>query len=401
MNQDALTVIIAESTRLGTHVLEKILEPYMDLRICRDDAALNQGLASPPAPRLCLISYLWPEVDVLLAQLQQHNPPIPAVLLASPDSDPATLAALSENFDCSILYRPYEPHQVIQEVLKQISRPLVSPPLTGLPVSEPEPEPVNPEPAEEPAPILAPVDILARDQAFCRRHHLPHSLMALRLQDMANLERELGTTICDQARQQLFAALADKLRREDGLFVTGANEIILTLPGTPPLGARVLAHRLCAWLQREEFRVDEFRIHFTIAAGIHCLSRESNESPEDALQAAQDAAAVAHASPHASAVHLSDVASEMAMHHVHQDEEAQQDHDAVDEADAPPAEEGSTMDPAQLWDTVAAILQRDDATASADTRAEVLERLTAMLRLLDENERMVLVDELLLASALP
>ena len=398
MNQDALTVVIAESTRLGTHVLEKILEPYMQIRVCRDDPALNKALAAPPSPRLCLISYLWPEIDVLLAQLRQHQPPVPAVLLASPDSDPQILADLSEQFDCSVLYRPYEPTQVMREVLSQISKPMSPIPLASDTASDTD---AAEEPVEELAPQEDPdrlLDIIGRDQAFCRRHRLPHSVVALRIQDLENLRRELGSQLCDEARSQLVDALQARLRREDGLIVSGVDRLLLTLPGTPPLGARVLAHRLCARLQREEFRVRDFRIHFTIAVGIHCLPTEGEESAEDSVQQAEDAALVAHANHHTSAVHLSDAASEQAMHHVHRHE--QQDEApplATEPADSAPV----TLDPEALWESVQSVLTESGEDAGSSARADVLKRLTATLRLLNENERLVLVDELLLASALP
>ena len=403
MNQDALTVVIAESTRLGTHVLEKILEPYMQVRICRDDPALNAALAVPPSPRLCLISYLWPEIDMLLAQLSQHEPPVPAVLLASPDSDPEVLAQLTEQFQCSVLYRPYEPTQVIREVLSQFSKPMAAIPVASeQAVDSHEPEPVAPEPEEQDGPDQS-LGILARDQAFCRRHRLPHSVMVLRIQDLENLRLELGEQICEDARSQLVDALDSRLRQEDGLVITDFDQLLLTLPGTPPLGARVLAHRLCAWLQREEFRVQDFRIHFTIAVGIHCLTGEGDETPEESLQLAHEAALVAHANHQTSAVHLSDAASEQAMHHIHREEESADadETETVQEPAPEPAAVATEPDPETLWESVQAVLTSADPETAGTARTDVLNRLTATLRLLSENERLALVDELLLASALP
>src|SRR5690606_39345723 len=45
---------------------------------------------------------------------------------------------------------------------------------------------------------------------------------------------------------------------------------ILSLPGTPPMGAPVLAHRICDWLHHEEIRQQHFNFPFSVNIGIHC-----------------------------------------------------------------------------------------------------------------------------------
>lgn len=402
MSQEALTVLIAESTRLGTHVLEKMLDPYLTLQICRDDPALNQALAQPATPRLCLISYLWPEIEVLLEQLSSHEPPIPAVLLASPDSDAEVLARLSDSHGCGILYRPYEPTQVIREVLRQIGQrqDIASPESALPPVLSSDVDATDAIETEELPDQENSLAILARDQAFCRRHRLPHSILAIIVQDLDNLQRELGDEVCDDAQAALVNALQEKLREEDTLILSDREKIVITLPGTPPLGARVLAHRLCSWLQREEFRIHEFRIHFTIAVGIHSLAQDGNEDAAQALEESLDTALHAHASARSSAVHLSDTASEQAMHHVHETEEETAPEPEPEQTVA--LDENATIENSdQLWETVVEILTQQHDGSDSDHRSAVISRLTETLKLLDENERMALVDELLLASSLP
>lgn len=395
MTQERLPVVIAESTRLGTHMLEKILDPYMSLRVCRDDSALNSALAEAAAPRLCLISYLWPDIDMVLKQLRQHEPAIPALLLASPESDAETLAYLCESYDCQVLYRPYEPQQVIRDILLQLAH-----------SDSPAPQDAAAAAANIPTITDAPevpareegAAILARDIAFCRRHSLSHSIMVLRIQDYENLHRELGSTICDRAQQGLVDALTARLRQEDALIISEPGQLALSLPGTPPLGARVLAHRLCAWLQQEEFRSGEFRIHFTVAAGIHCLVPEAGQTVDDILSEAQAAADLAHASHHSSAVHLSDAASELAIHHMGVHAETPAEENSMPE---PAAEEDlNEQDPEAIWQQLESMLS-GSGTETDDARQAVLSHLTGMMRLLSENERLALVDELLLASALP
>lgn len=395
MTQERLPVVVAESTRLGTHMLEKILDPYMSLRICRDDSALNGALADAAAPRLCLISYLWPDIDMVLKQLRQHQPPIPALLLASPESDAETLAYLCESYDCQVLYRPYEPQQVLRDILLQLAH-SDSPPATtaaAAAASIPTVTDTDETPAREDG-----AAILARDIAFCRRHSLSHSVMVLRIQDYDNLHRELGSAICERAQQGLVQALEARLRQEDALIISEPGQLALSLPGTPPLGARVLAHRLCAWLQQEEFRSGEFRIHFTVAAGIHCLVPEASQTVDDILDEARAAADLAHASHHSSAVHLSDAASELAIHHMGiNTEEAPA---AVELSEDGQDEEDSLQDPEAIWRQLESMLSGPGGEAD-DARNAVLSHLTGMMRLLNENERLALVDELLMASALP
>jgi len=392
MRRDNLNLIIADSSRLGTRMLEKILAPLVDVTLCRDPGQLETALASEPAPRLCLISHQWPGLEAWLASDRRQRPGV--VLLASPDSDAKRLAHLCEDHDAGILYRPYEPAQVMREVLHRTA-------LNG-------PQPVRPAPADTPRQTTDPAPekhepdgaaLLARDRAFCKRHGLPHSVVAIRIQDHGGLVRELGSDVVTKAEESMFEALQQRLRQEDGIVLREPGRMALTLPGTPPLGARVLAHRLCAWLQKAEFEINDFHIHFTIAVGIHCLDSESAESAESALEEAQSACLVAHANHRSSAVHLSDLASELAIHHHAQPDETAEEEDTpeTEPAESPAA---PATDPETLWQNVENVLQESRSDGDS-AREAVMKKLTGVLRHLDENERMALVDELLLASALP
>lgn len=398
MSRDNLTLVIADSSRLGTRVLEKILAPLVNVALCRDAEQLRAALSADPMPRLCLVSHQWPGLDDWLADADSNRPAV--VLLASPDSDAQRLAHLCEDHDAGILYRPYEPAQVMREVLHRIASST-----TGGVADKPrQPSAVPSAPSRDDISSNEISndhnghELLARDRAFCKRHGMPHSVVAIRIQDHDGLIRELGASVVHNAENAMFEALQQRLRQEDGVILREPGRLALTLPGTPPLGARVLAHRLCAWLQKEEFEIHDFHIHFTIAVGIHCLEGESAESAESALEEAQSACLVAHANHRSSAVHLSERASELAIHHRAPATPEPEPIEAEDIAE--PAPQFVEQDPEALWQAVENVLAESgrDGDSARDT---VMKKLTEVLRHLTESERMTLVDELLLASALP
>jgi len=352
-------IIIADSSRLSSVILERILAPLMDVEVCTDAASLDIALRQNPA--LLLITHQWSGLEPLLA-----GKSIPGVILmASPESDAARLASLSERFGAGIIYRPYEARQVMREILALLSS-------SG--------NNVNTHVSSElgaPAPEES-VDTVERDQAFCRRHHLPHTLLALRIDEHSELEKQLGREALTQAEKQIAELINSNLRREDHVCLQQPDKIVLSLPGTPVQGARVLAHRLCQKVHDLHFSGTDLNARFMMLAGIHFILPQGDFNVTETLSQTLAICDLANAEDNL-AVLLSETACDQL------------------ERMAPPLLQSDDITSNASWESLEALLDTSNGTENR----EVMERLTNILRRLDENARMALVDELLMASAMP
>ena len=366
MSNAAPFAIIADSSRMGTHMLEKIIGPVLELACCHDDEQLQT--ASARSPDICLISYQWPELDSWLENIRRALPAMRLILLASPESDARRLAELSESHQASVLYRPYEPARVIREVVQRLAE-------TGAPEAA----------AFSSTDITGP-DLLTRDMAFCRRYHLSHSVLALRIDDYAALSMELGESVLNDMEFALTHAIGERLRREDSICDQRPGLIVLSLPGTPPLGAKVLAHRLRKQLNDHGVEVGGFQVHPSLVAGIHSPQAAAT-SAQPVIDEALEAARMAKPGDDDSTVLLTADATEPPLL-------GRPEAETVPESETPlaaPSEE-------QLWEGLEEMLAAPPDQGSS-ARQAVLGKLVTLLTRLDENARMRLVDELLLASA--
>lgn len=377
MTEKTPAIVIADSSRMGTHMLEKILAPLLDLRCCHNDDDLRDSLARNPS--VCLISHQWPDLEDMLDEVLTVRPDIQLVLLASPESDSRRLATLCEHYQATLLYRPYQPTQVIRELLQRLAGDAPAP---------------QQEPLSLGATDIAGPELVLRDMAFCQRHGLPMSLLALRIEDYAALSMELGETALKSMELTLLHAISDKLRREDSVCFHRPGSMAFSLPGTPPLGARVLAHRLRNQLGNEGVSVGGFQVHATLVAGIHSPENDPSAQAQQIIDEALATAGGAISTDDDSAVQFSESARACT---------DQLLSDNPGEADQQPEPVSATPEPApadpdQLWRSLEEIL--NSAGEDADSpRQAVLQKLVRVLARLDENARMTLVDELLMASA--
>ncbi len=390
MAREPLSVVIADPSRLGSRVLEQILAPLVYLIPCRDSAEVRAALADNPD--LLLVTHNWPELDTLLADLARQRPDFRVLLLASPDTDPSRLASLCEQHGAGVLYRPFEPPQVLREVLHA----LASPPDSG------EHETATPPPPEE----LAGPELLERDLAFCRRHRLSLSVIALRVDGHAALALELGEKTLRDMEWLLLDTLSGRLRREDSICFSRPGLIVLSLPGTPAPGARVLAHRLRRQLDEEGLEVRGFQVYPSLLAGIHCPPTTEAATPQQLIDGAVALSEQGLADSDQQAIVLSQAALDQlglqqepsgpAGPGDREDDDPETTEATAAEEEAP-AEDTGQPDPETLWRSLEEILRSGEPNATS-TRDGVLKRLVRVLGRLDENERMILVDELLMAS---
>ncbi len=366
---DAVSIVIADSSRLGTHMLEKILAPVADVSVCRTEEDLRTALGA--GPHLCLVSYLWPGIEELFTDLHAHRPDTSIILLASPDSSPEKIARLCDEFDAGLVYRPFEPSQVIHEVMLLLSRrsdDTQAAAQNTLSVSD-----------------ITGTELVLRDLAFCRRHHLSYSLLAIRIDGYALLSRELGDKVFRDLDWVLMDALSGRLRREDSICFQKPGAILLSLPGTPALGARVLAWRLKRWLGEDGIAVHGFQVILNITAGIHFIPPTGPLLVPEQIQNVMDMALMAaergSASDEERSVQLTASAQAACTDPHHDDDQTQE----------------SAPDEEALWDSLTAMLSAEQQPGSSP-RDVVLQRMARVLSALEENERMALVDKLLMAS---
>lgn len=385
MKSQSVSIVIADSSRLGTYMLEKILVPYANVVLCHESDGLHAAISK--APQLCLISHQWPKLETLLDDMRIHRPEIHVLLLASPESNPSRLAGLCDEYQAGVLYRPYEPPQVMREILSALSSSRsetdereVAPPMT---------------------PELAGPDLVLRDLAFCRRHHLSYSLVALRIEGYALLSCELGEKVFRDLDWLLLEALSQKLRREDSICFTKPGIILLSLPGTPAVGARVLALRLRRWLGDEGVEVHSYQVAVNLAVGIHCMAphkseKAGHEEPQSLMDMALWAADQANGKKDDDcAVQLTASARAACSEDLVKQSNEETEIAAVDN----PQQNAMQDDAEHLWDSLEAILREDQSSNDdANARETVLKKMARMLACLGENERMQLVDELLMAS---
>lgn len=334
-------------------MLERLLAPLLEVTVCTDSAALDLALRQQPS--LLMIAHQWPGLDSLLAGLRNKHPALTLLLMASPESDAARLAQLSSQFEAGVIYRPYELRQVMREILALVNSGKTS---DGAAVETIE--------------LPHAFDTVERDQAFCQRHQLPHALLALRIDEYQSLGSQLGHTTIEQAEARLFTLVSNNLRREDHICLRDPGSLMLSLPGTPVAGARVLAHRLCQQVEEADLGAS-----LELVAGIHFLAKNSNESLDAAIQQARTTCELA-----SRADNLPVLVSEAAC-------------EALDQL-APPVLQEDDAEQDGGWQDIDALFDDD-----SERRRQAMQRLATLLRRLDESTRMTLVDELLLASAMP
>lgn len=203
---------------------------------------------------------------------------------------------------------------------------------------------------------------LARQIAFCERRDLPLNLLSVYLGNFTDIAAEEGHSVT-RRMQTLLAAEVEKVKRaEDWLCAWGDGRLVFALPDTPPRGARRLAQRLIRQLGNHGFRLKERLLRFDLRLGLHCVDDEPRQDPRKLIMRAL------HTASHgAEAINVS-----RQMAQALQAPAPAFSHDRHRESPTPD------------------ILPNDTSTP---------QKLRQMFRDLNEEERMALVDELLLASA--
>lgn len=363
MHTDSPLAVIADASRLGGQLLKKILDPVIESQLCSSGDALMAALRN--APPVFMISHDWPDLVGTIERIGLQAPRARLILLVSADNRLEDESLLQHDEVIGTLTRPYQARDVINLIVRALRAGLVTPETSQQVVVQDNPT----------TPLHS---VLERDIAFCKRHGLMLSAMAVQLNDYQKLCQDIGNDIVANAQQTLEQKMRVLLRHEDSICLRQPGLLILSLPGTPPMGARVLAHRICAWLDHEEIRQQHFNIHFSVNIGIHCCIPGGDVDIQDFLAATSFAA--------------EEIAS-TGESHIHFSEYAQ----SITGQGRSSAQQNQRIDSEHFWQTFETLLRHPQITDGAHQDA-LLEKIAPVLATLPEQQRLRLVDDLLSAS---
>tara|TARA_R110002073_G_scaffold2938_3_gene19181 strand:- start:26403 stop:27509 length:1107 start_codon:yes stop_codon:yes gene_type:complete len=358
--------VIADSSRLGRQLLKKILEPLVAVDTLATTNSIAEAFDGDSTPTLLLISYDWPDIEAELDQLKLRAPHAHVVILASPDQHETTKSLNNRPCVMGAITKPYQSRDVTHYLVHA---------LQGAVQRAPQPSSTT---LDHNIPLSV---MLERDLAFCKRHGLMLSAMAVQINEHQSLCAEVGKTAVNNAQASLEKKMRALLRHEDSICLRQPGLIALSLPGTPPLGARVLAHRLCAWIGQEEFRHQHFNIHFSVNIGIHCCVPGTEVDTQDFLR---------------TTANTTQEVPENGENHIHLSDYAR----AITGEKTDSAHDKRRPDSAHFWHTLEALLHHPDLNDSEHQDA-LLSRLGPILSNLSETQRMKLIDQLLVASVNP
>src|SRR5690606_17139681 len=201
MHTDSPLAVIADASRLGGQLLKKILDPVIESQLCSSDAALMATLHN--APPVFMISHDWPDLAGTIERIRLQAPRARLILLVSADNRLGDESLLQQSEVIGALTRPYQAREVINLIVRALR--------AGRSPAEPAPFVVH---ENNTAPLHS---VLERDIAFCKRHGLMLSAMAVQLNDYQKLCQDIGSDTVANAQQTLEAKMRALLRHEDSI----------------------------------------------------------------------------------------------------------------------------------------------------------------------------------------
>jgi diguanylate cyclase (GGDEF)-like protein len=122
--------------------------------------------------------------------------------------------------------------------------------------------------------------------ADCRRSGKDMSVLLLDIDYFKKVNDTYGHHAGDEVLSKIAALLANMVRHVDTVARFGGEEFAALLPETNRLGAAVMAERIRAAIEKEEIRIDGWRIPITVSIGIATLDAEMVESIDHLLNIA-------------------------------------------------------------------------------------------------------------------
>lgn len=222
-----------------------------------------------------------------------------------------------------------------------------------------------------------------KDRSFCMRHQAPHSLLCISIDGYDRILREHGRQGARDAVAMVADVVRGKCRREDTFARVGESQFALSLPYTPPLGARVLAERIRQAVANRPFRPRGITAMLTISLGVTLPAPDEELSTEQILDAGLRAVKKAASSGGNQTCVVADAMVVTAPAPVA----------------APPASAAVAGDDVPLLTTT--LLSGMDVAQVLQNPLGFIEELLPVLRQLSDSDRLTLVEQLLVMAETP
>ena len=131
-------------------------------------------------------------------------------------------------------------------------------------------------------------EALEREVSRSRRYQRTLSLILFDIDHFKKINDGRGHLAGDAVLRQLAGLVASNIRREDILARVGGEEFALLIPEVPVEGARTVAEKIRALVERTQFRFEENAIPVTSSFGVATLVPATQSSPSDFYQAADE-----------------------------------------------------------------------------------------------------------------
>jgi len=117
---------------------------------------------------------------------------------------------------------------------------------------------------------------LHREVELSHRHHTDLSLIILDIDKFKGINDTYGHLAGDILLRGLARCLQANVRGSDMAFRYGGEEFVLVLSNTGLAGAQLLAERVRAAVERQEFRLENRPVKITVSLGVALLRREDD-----------------------------------------------------------------------------------------------------------------------------
>lgn len=117
---------------------------------------------------------------------------------------------------------------------------------------------------------------IIREAELARRHDTPLSLIELDIDHFKNINDTCGHACGDQILKSVAEVINNCIRSSDILFRSGGEEFVLVLSNTRKKGAMLLAERIRAKIEQNDFLYDEKNIPVTVSLGVACFEKGDN-----------------------------------------------------------------------------------------------------------------------------
>jgi diguanylate cyclase (GGDEF)-like protein len=131
-------------------------------------------------------------------------------------------------------------------------------------------------------------EALEREVSRSRRYHRYLSLLLFDIDHFKKINDSRGHLAGDAILRQLADLVSTNVRREDMIARVGGEEFALLVPEVAAEGARIVAEKLRAVIERATFKFEDQPIPVTASFGVACLPPNGTATAAELYQAADE-----------------------------------------------------------------------------------------------------------------